>query len=115
MTAQGHPRSTFQRAIERGNLLVAETILRSEIPRPSISDLLELTALIALKDARRRQRVTVRWLVRYLEVLDQPTIEDAAVAVAALNALGGRYHDPALMTLRAIVERANQPPSENVA
>ena len=47
MTAQGHPRVIFQRAIERGNLTVAEATLRAEIPRPTLVDLLELTALIA--------------------------------------------------------------------
>ena len=49
MTAQGHPRAIYQRAIERGNLAVAETTLR-EFGRPSLSELLELTALIAQKD-----------------------------------------------------------------
>jgi hypothetical protein len=39
LTAQGHPRATYQRAIERGNLLVAETILR-EIGRPTLGELL---------------------------------------------------------------------------
>jgi hypothetical protein len=46
VTAQGHPRATFNRAIEHGNLLVAATILR-EIGRPSLTELLALTALIA--------------------------------------------------------------------
>ena len=41
MTAQGHPRVIFQRAIERGNLTVAEATLRAEIPRPTPVDLLE--------------------------------------------------------------------------
>ena len=50
MTAKGHPRAIFERAIERGNLAVAETVLRSEIPRPTLVDLLELTALIAQTD-----------------------------------------------------------------
>lgn len=53
MTAQGGPYAVFKRAIERGNLLIAETTLRVEIPQPSLVDLLELTALIALKDPKR--------------------------------------------------------------
>jgi hypothetical protein len=47
MTAQGHPRTIFQRAIERGNLTVAEVTLRTEIPRPTLVDLLDLSALIS--------------------------------------------------------------------
>jgi hypothetical protein len=42
------------RAIEHGNLLVAEATLRAEIPRPTLSDLLELTALIAINQLGRR-------------------------------------------------------------
>jgi len=34
LTQHAHTKTTFQRAIERQNLLVAETVLRSEIPRP---------------------------------------------------------------------------------
>ena len=45
MTAQGHPRAIFQRAIAGGNLALAKTVLRAEIPRPTLTDLLELTAL----------------------------------------------------------------------
>ena len=59
MTAEGHPRAIFQRAIERHNLAVAETVLRAEIPRPTLLDLLELTALIAQKDPGRRGRFLV--------------------------------------------------------
>ena len=53
MTAQGHPKAIYMRAIEHGNLLVAETTLRAEIPRPTLTDLLELTALIAIKQPGR--------------------------------------------------------------
>jgi hypothetical protein len=73
VTAQGHPRATFNRAIERGNLLVAETVLR-EIGRPSLSELLELTILIPECEPRRHARVSARWLLRYLEVPDRGSV-----------------------------------------
>jgi hypothetical protein len=60
VTAQGHPRAIYERAIERGNLLVAETTLRVEIARPTLSDVLELTALIATKQRERFSRVAAR-------------------------------------------------------
>jgi hypothetical protein len=107
LTAQGHPRATFQRAIERGNLLVAETVLRGEIPRPTLLDLLELTALIAAKDPGRRGRVTTRWLQRYLEAGAHRTIDEVAFAVAALQALGTGNHLRALDALRDMAERAS--------
>jgi hypothetical protein len=101
-TAQGHPRAIFQRAIERGNLLVAETTLRGEIPRPTLLDLLELTALIAQKDPRRHGRVAGRWLRRYLDVRDDATVDDIAYIAANLQALGGPHHGSALAALREL-------------
>jgi hypothetical protein len=107
MTAQGHPRVIFQRAIERGNLAVAEATLRAEIPRPTLVDLLELTALIAFKQPERFSRVAARWLLRYLEAVDEATIYDASFMTACLQALGGRNHEHALAALRELAEEAN--------
>ena len=107
MTTQGHPQAIFKRAIERGNLLVAETMLRSEIPRPSLVDLLELTALIAVKDPKRHARVAARWLQRWLEAFDDATIDDAALVTSLLQALGSRHHGRALSTLQGIAEEAS--------
>jgi hypothetical protein len=56
LTAQGHPIATFDRAIERGNLRVAETVL-GELGRPTLLELLDLTALIAEKDVGRQARL----------------------------------------------------------
>jgi hypothetical protein len=108
MTAQGHPRVIFQRAIEHGNLLVAETTLRVEIPRPTLSDLLELTALIALKQPERHSRVAARWLLKYLQAVDDATIYDANFVTANLQALGGRQHANALAALWDVAEEASR-------
>ena len=78
MTAQEHPRATFNRAVERGNLLVAEITLR-EIGRVTLVEALQLTALIAVKDPRRHTRVSARWLARYRETHEAATIDEAAV------------------------------------
>ncbi len=92
MTAQGHPRTIFNRAIERGSLAIAETTLR-ELGRPTLCELLELTILIAQKDPRRHARVAGRWLFRYMEARADATIDDAASFVTAcLIALGGDRH-----------------------
>ena len=105
MTAQGHPRATYQRAIERGNLLVAEATLR-ELGRPTLAELLELTALIAQKDPRRHGRVATRWLQRYLDVRGDATIDEAILAAAALQELGGHSHGVALTALRDMADAA---------
>jgi hypothetical protein len=108
MTAQGHPRTIFQRAIERGNLVVAEATLRAEIPRPTLVDLLDLTALIAFKQPERHTRVAARWLLRYLEAVEDATIYDAAFLAACLQALGGRHHEHAFAALRDMAEEATR-------
>jgi hypothetical protein len=104
VTAQGHPRAIFRRAVERGNLLVAETTLR-ELGRPTLEELLELTILIAARDPRRHGRVAARFLLRYLEEHDRATIDEAALVAASLAALSGSAAAPAAETLRLAVAR----------
>jgi hypothetical protein len=62
----GHARTVFRRALERGNLLVAEATAK-EIGRLSLAEALELTLLIAREDPPRHPRVAARWLRRYLD------------------------------------------------
>jgi hypothetical protein len=105
VTAQGHPRAIYQRAIERGNLLAAETVLR-ELGGPTLGELLELTIVIAQKAPHRHGRVAARWLLRRLEQADDATIEDAALAVGCLASLAGPHHAQAASSLRAMAEKA---------
>jgi hypothetical protein len=104
VTAQGHPRATFKRAIERGNLMVAEMTAR-ELGRISLGEALELTILIAQRDPRRHQRVGVRWLQRYIDEYPEATLEDASLAAGCLSALTGQNGEDAAVTLRAMSER----------
>ena len=84
ITAQGHPRVTFNRAIERGDLAVAEPVL-CELGRPSLVEFLDLTALIAEKDVGGHGRVAARWLFKYFEARDDATIEDEGLVAACLT------------------------------
>jgi hypothetical protein len=61
------------RVPERG---VLEATLRGEIPRPGLIDLLDLTALIAFKQPERYSRLAGRWLLRYLQAVEDATIHD---------------------------------------
>jgi len=66
----------FHRAIEHGNLLVAEMTIR-EIGVVALDEALELTALMAQKgDWPRARRVAARWLERFLAERS-PTIDEA--------------------------------------
>jgi hypothetical protein len=105
LTAQGPPRAIFNRAIERRSLAIAETTLR-ELGRPTLCELLELTLLIAEKDPRRYPRVSARWLIRYLEHHAEATIDDAAFAVACLEAVAGPANEHAVSALRGLAVKA---------
>ena len=106
MTAQGPPRAIFNRAIERRSLAIAETTLR-ELGRPTLCELLELTLLIAEQDPRRYPRVSARWLIRYLEQHAEATIDDAAFAVACLEAVAGPANEHAVSALRDMAVKVN--------
>jgi hypothetical protein len=96
----------FRRAIERGNLVIAEMTAR-EIGRISLVEALELTALIARKDPLRHGRAATRWLSLYLDQSPSAGLDDAAFVVGALAALGGPHHDSALSALRDVSEKAS--------
>jgi hypothetical protein len=107
LTAQGQSRSIFKRAIENGNVVVAEMTAR-ELGRITLEEALALTVLVVQKDPGRRSRYAVRWLLRLLQEDENLTIEDAGLAASALAALGGRGHAEALATLLAMAERATR-------
>jgi hypothetical protein len=106
-TSQGHPLAIFRRAIERGNLTIAEATAK-EIGRLSLSEALELTLLIAREDPRRHPRVAARWLRRYLDEHHGTTIDEAALVASSLAALVGREHETAEQTLRDMADRATR-------
>jgi hypothetical protein len=67
-----------------------------------------LTALIANHDRQRGSRAATRWLRRYLGETEATTIDDVALAVGCLAALGGPNHGEALSTLRAMTKRSTR-------
>jgi hypothetical protein len=58
-----------------------------DLPQLSLADALELTILVARKDAGRHPRVAARWLLRYLEEDPHATIVEAVLAGSSLAAL----------------------------
>jgi hypothetical protein len=79
-----------------------------ELPRLSLADALELTALVAQKDRWRHSRVAGRWLLRYLDEREEATLDEAAMVAGCLAALGGYGHKEAMTTLQAMAERATR-------
>jgi hypothetical protein len=106
MTSQGHPRTVFRRALEHGNLFVAEATAR-EVGHLDLRESLELTALVALRDRERGRRFAVRWLGRWVEEA-QPMLDEAVLVIGALQALGGPAHGVALASLRGQIAQSRQ-------
>ena len=99
MTAQGHPRAIFSRAIENGNLVVAEQVAR-EVPNLTLEEALRLLFLYAEKDPARYEKAALRWLARYLRDGKDVTllkVQLASSAVAELRA-GERAHAAKLLS-----------------
>ena len=108
MTSQGHPRTVFPEALEHGNLMLAEVTAR-EVGHIDLSEALELTALIALRDRPRASSYGVRWLQRYVEAGGAVTIEEVSFVADCPAALGGLNHETALTALRDMAKRATSP------
>jgi hypothetical protein len=79
LTAQGHPRAIFKRAIERGNLVVSEMAAR-ELGRITLDESLALVALVAAKDPPRHSRYAVRWLRRLLVAASANAVRSSLVS-----------------------------------
>ena len=82
MTAQGSAGAIFWRAIERRNLLMADTVAR-EFPVLPLDFALALVHLYGEKRDRRYERAALRYLERYIAEAN-PSLEDVAGTAALL-------------------------------
>jgi hypothetical protein len=105
MTAQGHPRAIFSRAIENGNLVVAEQVAR-EVGNLTLEEALRLLFLYADKDPARYEKAALRWLDLYLEKGKAVTLLDAQLAVSALAELRAGDGQRAAKLLAELATRA---------
>ena len=97
MTAQGHPRSIFKRAIERGNVVIAEATAR-EI-RLTLEEALQLVLLYAAYEPAKLERAALRWFSRYLDEGRGVSLLKAQLALSALAELRVRDRDAAAKLL----------------
>src|SRR6266545_7102281 len=97
MTAQGQPRARFRRAIERRNLLGAETAAR-QMGVVDLAEALDLVCLVAEVAPARLDGFARRWLARLADerVL---ALGELDLAVTALRALPSRHAEQALRGL----------------
>ena len=105
VTAQGHARTQFRRAIERKNLMGAETALR-EMGAVDLLEALDYVALLAELRPAQAPRAAVRWHGRLETETPMLTMPDSALALAALVALCSGDRE-ALGLLRRLVRRVS--------
>jgi hypothetical protein len=103
LTAQGHPRAIFKRAIERGNLLVAEATAR-EIGL-SLEEALQLVLLYAAYEPEKVERAALRCFVRYLDEGKGVSLLKAQLARSALAELRAGEREQAEQLLVALARR----------
>lgn len=84
MTSQGHPPPSFVALLRAATWSSPKATVRAELHQIGLTDALELTALIALKDPRRHTRAGARWLRRYLETVDGPMFSCPSTGVRGL-------------------------------
>ena len=87
---KGSLHGQFQRAIERRNLLSAETAAR-DLGRLSLSDALALLLLIAAQDPDRFDRAAALWHARFVIEGRTVNLVDSELVLAAVATL--RYRD----------------------
>jgi hypothetical protein len=100
----GSHHADFQRAAERGNLLLAITTAR-ELGRLSLSDSLSLLLLFADKDPDRFEHAAPRWHARFVLAAGGLTIRQAQAALAAVALLDGPDRPRALELLADLGRR----------
>ena len=98
VTAQGGPYARFRRALASGNPTVA-TAAAAELPGLGLADALALLLLYSSTDRRRFECAAVRWHGRLCLEARRLSRADAALALAALGALGNGERGPAATAL----------------
>jgi hypothetical protein len=81
VTSRSHPHAEFKRALDRGNLWVAEAVAR-DLPQVSLEEALRLVHLYGEKESPKYERAALRWLERYLTE-SSPTLKNVAEVVAS--------------------------------
>lgn len=96
--SKGSQHAEFQRAVERGNLLLAVTAAR-DLGQLTLTDSLGLLLLFADKDPDRFERAASRWHARFVLEARDLEISEAFAALAALTLLTGHGRRKALELL----------------
>jgi hypothetical protein len=103
LTAQGHPRVIFRRAIASGNVVVAEATARELAP--GLEEALQLVLLYAAHEPAKLERAALRWFRRWLDEGEGVSLLRAQLALSALAELRADERDAAVKLLATLVGR----------
>jgi hypothetical protein len=102
VTAQGHPRTRFKRAIEGRWVFHAEVAAR-QMGQLTLAEALDLVVLYAEVEPAKFERAATRWLGRYLDEGEDVSLLKAHLAVAALSELRAGEREAAAKILTGLV------------
>jgi hypothetical protein len=98
----GPPLTRLQRALASGNVLLA-LATAAELPRVPLPEALSICLLLRDQDPERFERAAPRWHARLCREA-RLTLPDAAIALAALTALGSQRYESGAHALLAILD-----------
>jgi hypothetical protein len=101
VTSQGSLHGQFQRAVDRGQVLLAVTSAQ-ELGRLSLSDSLALLLLFAEKDRDRFERAAPRWHARLVLAVGDLSLREADATLGAVALLASPLRPAALEFLHRI-------------
>jgi hypothetical protein len=104
VTAHGHPRAIFKRAIERGNIVAAEATAR-ELGHLTLDEALQLVFLYADKEPIKFERAALRWLGRYVIEGRAVSLLKAWLALSVLSEVRAGKREAAAKVLMGVIRR----------
>jgi hypothetical protein len=103
MTTQGSPHARFKRALASRNPTLVVAAASEMGGRLTLADALAVTLVFLPQETERYERASIRWHARWcLEA--RPRSDEAALALAALQALPGTARQAAAEALIELLE-----------
>ncbi len=103
MSIKGSPHARFRRALDTGNptLVLAAA---AELGRVDLADALAIVLVLLDGSSPRYDRAAVRWHGRLCLEVPGLSLQDAGLALAALQALPGPHGEAGAEALRSLAE-----------
>jgi hypothetical protein len=83
VTSEGRTLTRLRRALQHGHLWAAEDAAR-ELENVSLEDSLKLVRLYGERESPKYERAALRWLARYLDEAEEPSLERFAKLASGL-------------------------------